>query len=90
MEAVLTEALHGLQQAVVTTHAVASRARAYSVAAALRADAEHLSVVERAVREVLQDLRGSRPLERAETLEDLERIELVTGVDPWPGQDRPR
>lgn len=79
--AVLTEASRGLGQAVIVTHAVAARARAYSVAAALREDAEHLALTQRAVQEVLRDLLGSRPLEPAETLEDLERIDLVVGAD---------
>lgn len=54
---VLTEVSQGLGQGVATLHAVAYRARTYGARQAIRDDADHLAVVQRAARDLLADLR---------------------------------
>lgn len=60
---VLEECAHALGEAVALAHGMAGRARAWSVAEAIREDAEALSLHQRTVRALLDDLRAQTELE---------------------------
>lgn len=78
---VLREAEAQLGEAVAAMHATAGRQRAYSVAQALRDDADALALTRRAVRWLLEDLESQR---RADVASERARI---LGLVPSGGEE---